>query len=84
MGIPVQKVLMKVVRKTVLEVSGLGQRIKQAREADSRSLKALAESAGMTSMNWYRIEAEEQELPEETLRKVEQALGVDLGVSFHD
>lgn len=79
-----QKVLMKVVRKTVLEVPGLGQRIKQAREADPRSLKALAESAGMTPMNWYRIEAEEQELPEDTLRKIEQALGIDCGVKFND
>ena len=79
-----QKIWMKVVRKTVLKVSGLGQRIKQAREADPRSLKTLAKSAGMTSMNWYRIEAEDQELPEETLRKVEAALGIDFGVKFND
>lgn len=79
-----QQDLMKVVRKTVIEIPGLGQRIKQAREADPRSLKAIAGSAGMTPMNWYRIEAEDQELPEETLRKVEAALGVDFGVKFGD
>ena len=79
-----QQELMKVVRKIVIEVPGLGQRIKEAREADSRSLKTIAGAAGMTPMNWYRIESEEQELPEETLRKVEAALAINFGVSFND
>jgi hypothetical protein len=38
----------------------------------------------MPSMNWYRIEAEEQTLPEETLQKIEEVLGVDFGVVFDD
>ena len=74
----------KVVRRIVIEAPGLGQRIKEAREADSRSLKTIAGAAGMTPMNWYRIESEEQELPEETLRKVEAALDINFGVSFND
>jgi len=78
-----QQELMKVVRKIVLEAPGLGQKIKEAREADPRSLKSIAGEAGMTPMNWYRIESEGQELPEETLRKVEAALGIDFGVSFN-
>lgn len=79
-----QQELMKVVRKIVVEAPGLGQKIKEAREADPRSLKLIAGAAGMTPMNWYRIEAEDQELPEETLKKVEAALGVNFGVSFND
>lgn len=78
------KGLMKVVRKVVIESPGLGQKIKAARDADPRSLKAIAEAAEMTPMNWYRIESEGQELPEETLRKMEAALGISFGVKFND
>ena len=39
----------------------------------------------MTPMNWYKIEAEETKgLPIETLRKIEELLGVDFGVKFDD
>jgi transcriptional regulator with XRE-family HTH domain len=75
---------MKIVRTKVVEVPGLGQQIKEAREADRRSLKEIASAAGMTTMNWYRVEEEKQTLPEETLRKIESALGVDFGVKFDD
>nr|WP_237741490.1 helix-turn-helix transcriptional regulator [Anabaena sp. PCC 7108] len=54
------------------------------RESDPRSLKAICEAAGISQMNWYRIEKEQQSLPEETLRKIEEVLGVDFGVSFDD
>lgn len=75
--------LMKVERKIIIDAPGLGTRIKAAREADTRSLKDIASAANMSSMNWYRIEAEEQTLPEETLRKIEEVLGVDFGVKFN-
>lgn len=74
--------LMRVIRETIVDAPNLGQRIKQARETDPRSLKAICEAVGMSQMNWYRIEREEQDLPESTLRKIEQALGIDLGVRF--
>ena len=74
--------LMKVVREVAVDVPGLGQRIKEAREADTRSLKAICKAVGMSQMNWYRVEAEKQSLPEPTLRKIEEVLGVDFGVSF--
>lgn len=65
------------------EVPGLGQRIKDIRKADSRSLTRLAADAGMTTANWYAIESEEiKALPIETLRRIEEVLGVDLGVHF--
>ncbi|WGV29129.1 helix-turn-helix domain-containing protein [Halotia branconii] len=76
--------LMKVVRETILEIPGLGKRIKQARENDPRSLKEIAAAANMSPMNWYRIESEEQALPEPTLRKIEEVLGVDFEVQFDD
>jgi transcriptional regulator with XRE-family HTH domain len=76
--------VMKVVRETAVDVPNLGQRIEQARKADPRSLKALCDAIGMSTMNWYRIEREQQDLPEETLRKIEAILGVDFGVKFKD
>jgi transcriptional regulator with XRE-family HTH domain len=76
--------VMKVVRETAVDVPNLGQRIEQARKADPRSLKALCDAIGMSAMNWYRIEREQQDLPEETLRKIEAILGVDFGVKFKD
>ncbi|AFZ11327.1 helix-turn-helix domain protein [Crinalium epipsammum PCC 9333] len=75
---------MKVVKTLEVEVPRLGQRIKEAREADPRSLKEICKTVGMSQMNWYRIEDEKQMLPENKLRKIEQVLGVDFGVSFDD
>ncbi len=75
---------MKVKRSIEKDVPGLGARIKQAREADSRSLEAICAQAQMSRVYWYDIEAEKIRgaLPESTLRKIEEALGVDLGVNF--
>lgn len=75
-------ILMKVVKTTFVEVPELGERIKQAREADRRSLRKICEAVGMTPANWYRIEREEQALPIETLRKIEKELKVDFNVEM--
>lgn len=73
----------KVERVQLIDVPGLGARIRKAREADSRPMRELANTAGMTPANWYRIENEEvKKLPEVTLRAIESVLGVDLGVKF--
>ena len=79
------KTLMKV-RKTIdLEVPGLGERIRQARESDRRSLTEICRQIPMTTMNWYKIEASETKaLPVETLRRIEEVLGVDFGVCFDE
>ncbi|BAY41301.1 XRE family transcriptional regulator (plasmid) [Nostoc sp. NIES-2111] len=74
--------LMKVTKTISIDVPGLGAKIKEAREADSRSLKAICKAVGMSQMNWYRIEEEKQSLPLETLRKIEEVLGVDFGVNL--
>jgi transcriptional regulator with XRE-family HTH domain len=74
--------LMKVTKTISIDVPGLGAKIKEFRETDSRSLKAICEAVGMSQMNWYRIEEEKQSLPLETLRKIEEVLGVDFGVNL--
>lgn len=75
---------MKVRRTVDKEVPGLGQRIKEAREADKRSVEAICSEVGMSRVYWYDIEAERVRgaLPEETLRKIEQVLGMNFGVDF--
>jgi transcriptional regulator with XRE-family HTH domain len=78
-------VLMKVKKVLEVEVPGLGDRIRKAREADSRSLAEICRQIPMSSMNWYRIEAEETKaLPIETLRRMEEVLGIDFGVKFDE
>jgi len=73
---------MRVVKSIEIESPGLGQRIKQARDADSRTLVSICKVVDMSPANWYRIEDESQVLPIETLRKIEAVLNIDLGVKF--
>lgn len=75
--------LMKVRRVIELEIPGLGEKIKRAREQDPRSLVEICQIVGMTTSNWYRIEKEITKfLPIETLQKIEEVLNVDLGANF--
>lgn len=79
------KGVMKVRRTTDVEVPNLGQKIREARKTDPRSLTELAAAAGMTTANWYVIEAEEiKALPVETLRRIEQVLGTSFDVEFDE
>ncbi|MBW4565333.1 MAG: helix-turn-helix domain-containing protein [Mojavia pulchra JT2-VF2] len=79
---------MKVRRiiKLEVDVPGLGERIKQAREARGRPVTQLAKEVGISRNYWYQLEAEAVlgGVAEETLRKIEEVLGIDLGVSFDD
>ena len=76
---------MKVRKNIDVEVPGLGQQIRKARKLDRRSLIQICELVDMTPMNWYKIEAEETKaLPIETLRKIEEVLGVNFGVKLDD
>ena len=62
----------------------LGQRIRQAREADPRSLSQICRECGISRSYWYQLESEDLRSPasEEIIRKIEAALGVDLQVKF--
>lgn len=74
----------KVRRSVDIEIEGLGEKIKQARKADGRSVEVLAGKAEISRAYWHDIEAERvrEALPEETLRKIERVLNIDLGVWF--
>lgn len=73
---------MKVYKEVSIEVNGLGEKIRIAREADLRHLTTICDLIPMTTKNWYQIEKETQALPLETLRKIESVLGVDFGVKL--
>ncbi len=72
--------------KLEVDVPGLGDRIKQAREARGRPVTQMAKEVGISRNYWYQLETEAVlgGVAEETLRKIEEVLGVDLGVQFDD
>ena len=74
--------VMEIYETRIVQVPGLGKRIKAVREADPRSVREIARLADMGTPNWYRIEQEKQRLPLETLRRIEAVLGVDFGVKL--
>lgn len=79
-------VQVKRVVETVHDFPGLGQRIRQIREKDERSLSEICRECGISRSYWYQLEGEDLRSPatEEVIRKVESVLGVDLGVRFND
>lgn len=70
--------------KQEVEVPGLGAAIKKERESSGRSLTALAKAAGISRNYWYQLESEAVlgGIAEDTLRKIEEVLGTNFGVSF--
>lgn len=81
----VELVLMRVTFTFNREFPGLGQKIKELREASSKSLTLLAAEAGISVTHWNRIENERvQYVPIETLRGIEKALSTNFGVKYED
>ena len=78
------KVRIRQIRE--VEVSGLGDRIKQARLSSNKSLEQLCSDVGLSRTYWYDVEKETLKgtLSLENLRKIEQALGVEFDVKFED
>lgn len=76
-------IVRRVIRQE-LEIQGLGQRIKAARQSDPRSLTALSKAVGVSRSYWYALEKDSvpDGLAEGTLRKIEAVLGVDFGITF--
>ncbi len=76
----------KRVKETILNFPGLGKRIKDAREKDVRSLAQICRECNISRSYWYQLESEDLRSPatEEIIRKIELALGVDLGINFDE
>jgi len=77
--------LMDVVRQIKVTIPDLSQKIKESREKDGRSVQVLATLAGISTAYWYQIEQNKRQwISEGTLRGIEQALSINLGVEFDD
>lgn len=71
---------MRVFKTVAVDVPDLPDKIKQAREADPRSIREICRQLEMSTTHWYRIEKGEHSMPIETLRNIERVLGVNLDV----
>ena len=65
-----------------LEFPGIGDLIKDARSRSGMPLTQLAASAQISVAHWNRIENERVDVPFKTLKRIELALGCDLGVNL--
>ncbi|WP_036487043.1 helix-turn-helix transcriptional regulator [Myxosarcina sp. GI1] len=76
----------KRVQESIGDFPGLGQRIKEARENDPRSLSQICRDCNISRSYWYQLESEDMRSPatEEIIRRIEQELNVDLGVKFEN
>lgn len=74
----------RIVKQEV-DIPGLGDQIKKARESDPRSVTELAKTVGISRNYWYQLEAESVlgGVAEDTIKKVEQVLNADFGISFN-
>ncbi len=76
---------MRIQKLVEIKVTGLGRKIKKAREKDSRSLRTICKLASLSEVHWRRIEAENNKiLPLTTLRKIEEVLGVNFEIHLDD
>lgn len=67
-----------------VEVDGLGNAIRQAREASGKTVDQICEEVGVSRTYYYDIEKETLKgtLSRENLESIEKSLKVDLGVNF--
>ena len=86
MDLIMNQLQIKRVKETILDIPDLGQKIKLARENDSRSLSQICRECNISRSYWYQLESEDLRAPasEEIIRRVESTLNVNLGVKFDD
>jgi predicted transcriptional regulator len=73
---------MKILKTIEVDVPDLPLKIRSTRIADGRSISELCRQIGMSRTNWYRMEAGTQSLPLETLRKLQNVFGNNLGIEI--
>jgi DNA-binding Xre family transcriptional regulator len=75
---------MRVTKIVSVDSPNLPALIKEARlKIEGRSITDLSSAAKMTTANWYQIESgNRKEIPVDTLRAIENALGVSFGVEI--
>jgi transcriptional regulator with XRE-family HTH domain len=72
----------KIERKEI-ETPELPKQIAQAQKKSGKPISEICEAVGFSRTYWYQIvNGREEAIAEETLRKIEEVLGVDFGVHF--
>ncbi len=77
--------IVKVRRYQEIDVTDFGERLKQARIEDGRSVQVLATLAGISVGYWYQLEKEDRSwISESVLRAIESVLNINFGVKFYE
>lgn len=75
--------MVKVRRYLEVSVEDFGERLKEARIKDGRSVQLLATLSNISLGYWYQLEKEERTwISEGVLREIESTLGIDFQVTF--
>ena len=71
------------IQRLEVEVSELPTQLRGALDQSGKSASKLCAEVGISRTYWYRlINGEEEAIAEETLRKIEEALGANFGANF--
>ena len=74
---------MKVAKTVTVEIPNLGVTIGAAVKKDARSVQVLATAVGISDATLYNIINEKHgQVKIETIERLENLLGIDLGVNF--
>ncbi|MBW4603985.1 MAG: helix-turn-helix domain-containing protein [Calothrix sp. FI2-JRJ7] len=72
----------KIERKEI-ETPELPKQIAQAQKESGKPVSEICQAVGFSRTYWYQlVNGREEAIAEETLRKIEEVLGVDFGVYF--
>lgn len=75
--------LMRIRKIEEVDVPDLAAMLKAAREADKRSLAEICRQVSVSPQYWYNLErGSVTTMSYETLRRIEEVLGVDFGVKL--
>ncbi len=74
---------MRIRKVDEVDVPDMAARLKSARVADDRSLAEICRQVGVSPQYWYNLErGAVSTMSFETLRKIEEVLGVDFGIKL--
>lgn len=73
------------IERKEIEVPDLPQRIAEAQKKSGKPVSEVCEAVGFSRTYWYQIvNGREEAIAEDTLRKIEEILDVEFGVTFND
>lgn len=71
------------IERKEIETPDLPKQIAQAQKDSGKAISEICKAVGFSRTYWYQIvNGREEAIAEETLRKIEEVLGVNFGVQF--